>query len=342
MKAMLLAGGLSTRLYPLTKEVPKPLVPLAGEPVSAHLLRYLAHFGITEVGINVFYLADKIKEALGDGSRYGVRITYLDEDRLMGSAGSAKAMEAFLGDETFVIIGCDDITDMNLDALIAFHRKRGAEATIGLYEAPKVDQFGVVLLDKEGRITGFQEKPAPGEERSHLVNTGIYVFEPSVLQRIPANTFYDFGKQVFPDMQAENAPFFGLLMPGAYWCDVGTPDEYRRATNDVLSGKLRLPGVRARGTPPDAKLGHDVHIEGDVRVSSGAVLGAGATIVGPSVVGEGVTIGEGARVERSILWDGVRVGPGAHVRDAIVGINFTVDAGETLDGVVVANEPVTT
>jgi NDP-sugar pyrophosphorylase family protein len=342
MKAMILAGGMSTRLYPLTKEVPKPLVPIAGEPVVAHLLRYLASFGITEVGINIFYLAEKIREALGDGSRYGVTLTYLEEDRLMGSAGSAKAMESFLGDETFVIVGCDDVTDMNLEALIAFHKKRGAEATIGLYEAPKVDQFGVVLLDREGRITGFQEKPAPGEERSNLVNTGIYVFEPSVLRRIPANTFYDFGKQVFPEMQNENAPFYGLLMPGAYWCDVGTPDEYRRATNDLLSGALRLRGVRARGTPADAKLGDDVHIEGDVRVSSGAVLGARATIVGPSVVGEGVTIGEGARIERSILWDGVTIGDGAHVRDAIVGLNYHVSAGETLDGVVVANEPVAT
>ena len=184
MKAMILAGGLSTRLYPLTKEVPKPLVPIAGEPNAGHLMRYLRSFGIEEVAINVHYLADKIVEAFGDGSAFGVKLHYLHEEKLMGSAGAIKQVEDFLSDDTFVIIGCDELTDMRLDALLAFHKKRQALATIALVHADDVSQYGVVIVDAEGRVKDFQEKPTKGTERSNLVNTGVYIFEPAILERV--------------------------------------------------------------------------------------------------------------------------------------------------------------
>lgn len=337
---MILAGGMSTRLYPLTKQVPKPLVPVAGEPNSAHIMRYLRSFGIEEVAINVHYLAEKIVEAFGDGSRYGVKLTYLHEETLMGSAGAVKAMEAFLGDDTFVVIGCDEITDMRLDALVAFHKKREAIASIGLVHADDVSQYGVVIVDEAGRIVDFQEKPFKGQERSHLVNTGVYVFEPSIFARIPAAAFYDFGKNVFPALQREAAPFYGLQMKGAYWRDIGTPSEYRLATTDVLEGRVRLLGTsRVRGYPGDIKLGRDVRIEGDVRIGAAASLGAGARIVGPTVIGDRVAIGEGATIENSIVWDGVTVGPSAHVRDSILGLDYTVAADATIASSIVANEP---
>ena len=342
MKAMILAGGMSTRLYPLTREVPKPLVPIAGEPNSAHLMRYLRSFGIEDVAINVHYLADKIEHAFGDGSQYGVRLTYLHEGTLMGSAGGVKQMEAFLRDDTFVVIGCDELTDMRLDSLIAFHKKREAIATIGLVSAEDVTQYGVVVLDGDGRITGFQEKPSKGAEKSKLVNTGVYVFEPAIFDRIPAGEFWDFGKNVFPDLQRENAPFFGMSMQGAYWRDIGTPNEYRMATRDVLEGKVRLLGsARARGYPPDAVLGNDVVIEGDVRIGSRARLGDGVRLIGPTVIGDGVVIGAGATVESSIVWDHARIGRGARVADSIVGINYEISAGASIEGAIVANEPAT-
>jgi mannose-1-phosphate guanylyltransferase len=337
---MILAGGMSTRLYPLTKQVPKPLVPLAGEPNAAHLLRYLRSFGIDEVAINVHYLADKIVEALGDGSAYGVTITYLHEPKLMGSAGSVKTMESFFGRETFVVIGCDEVTDMRLDALVAFHKKREAIASIGLVHADDVSQYGVVIVDADGRILDFQEKPAPGTERSHLVNTGVYVFEPAIFERIPADAFYDFGKNVFPELQAADAPFYGMTMQGAYWCDIGTPSEYRRATRDVLSGQMRLLGsARVRGLPADVALADGVRIEGDVRVGARVTFGKGARVVGPSVIGDDVHVGAGAVIEDSIVWDGARIGDGARVADSIVGIDFAIAANAALSGAIVANEP---
>ena len=336
---MILAGGMSTRLYPLTKEVPKPLVPIAGEPNSAHLMRYLKSFGITDIAINVHYLADKIVEAFGDGSKYGVNLEYLHETTLMGSAGGVKQMEEFLSGDTFVVIGCDEITDMRLDALLAFHKKRGAEATIALVEADDVSHYGVVIVDEDGRIVDFQEKPAPGTERSKLVNTGVYVFEPSIFSRIPANTFWDFGKNVFPELQRDRANFYGLKMQGAFWRDIGTPDEYRLATRDVLEGNVRLIGARVRGYPSDTTLGDDVRIEGDVRIGSGTSLGDRVRITGPSVVGDRVTIGEGATIENSIVWDGTSIGAGAIVRDSIVGLNFAITPGAVVEGAIVANEP---
>ena len=341
MKAMILAGGMSTRLYPLTRQVPKPLVPVAGEAISAHLMRWLRSFGIEEVAINVHYLADTIRERFGDGSAYGIELTYLHEETLMGSAGSVKAMQSFFGDEAFVVVGCDDLTDANLDSLVHFHKKNDAVATIGLVRADEVDQYGVVITDKDGRIVEFQEKPPKGTERSNLVNTGIYVFSAGIFDRIPAETFYDFGKQVFPALQAENAPFYGLHLNGAYWRDIGTLDEYRRATSDVLSGKITLRGVMARGISADAHLGNDAHIDGDVRVGAGVQLGNRVRIVGPSVIGDNVRIGDDAVIERAILWDSANVGARAVVRDSVVGIDYAIPADTTLvDQIVAHGEPV--
>src|SRR5262249_26342159 len=157
-------------LYPLTKQVPKPLVPVAGVPNAVHLVNYLKSYGYDEIAINVHYLADAILQTLGDGSAFGVRFEYLHEEVLMGSAGAVKPLQDFFGQENFVVVGCDDLTNLPLDRLVAMHEAKNAVATIGLVERPKVDQYGVVVVDADGRITGFQEKPAPGTERSNLVN----------------------------------------------------------------------------------------------------------------------------------------------------------------------------
>jgi NDP-sugar pyrophosphorylase family protein len=336
---MILAGGMSTRLYPLTRTVPKPLVPVVGEPISAHILRWLKSFGYDEIAINVHYLADTIKERFGDGSQFGVTLNYLYEPKLMGSAGALKALESFF-DEPFVVVGCDCLTDANLDALVAFHRKSNALATIGLVETDEVDQYGVVITDPTGRITDFQEKPPKGTERSKLVNTGIYAFSPEIFAHIPSGEFYDFGKQVFPELRAANADFFGYRLSGAYWADIGTPDEYVRATADALAGNVHLRGSRTRGIAGDAHLGDDVHIEGDVRVGAGAILGARVRIVGPSVIGDRVTIGDDAVLERAIVWDGSTLGERVKLTDTVVGIEYAIAPDTVLHDTIVANEPV--
>ncbi len=333
---MILAGGLSTRLYPLTKLVPKPLVPVAGTPNAAHLLRYLKSYGFDDVAINVHYLAESIVETLGDGSQFGVRLHYSHEPELLGSAGGVKRIEEYFGDETFVVIGCDEVTDLRLDALLGFHRERDAIATIGLVERDEVEQYGVVVLDERGKIVGFQEKPAKGTERSRLVNTGVYAFSPAIFEHIPAGEFYDFGKQVFPALQAAGERFYGFDARGAYWADIGTPDEYRRASYDVVCGAVRIPQTVPNGIAASAAVGSGVRIEGPVRIGAGARIGDGVTIVGPSVLDDGVVVEAGAVLERSIFWANARVGAKAHVRDTIVGRGFCIEPEARLANMLVA------
>jgi NDP-sugar pyrophosphorylase family protein len=341
MRAMILAGGMSTRLYPLTKQVPKPIVPIAGEPISGHVLRWLSSFGYDEVAINVFYLADLVEETFGDGSRYGANLHYLRERELTGSAGALKQMQGWF-DSTFVVVGCDDLTNADLASLVRFHKERGALATIGLVEADEVDQYGVVILDENGRITGFQEKPAKGTEKSKLANTGIYVFEPAIFDRIPAGTFYDFGKQVFPELLRDGLPFYGMHLKGAYWRDIGTPDEYRRATEDVLTGRVRIAGARATGVPASVTVPPDARIEDPVRIGEDVEIGSRVHITGPTVIGDRVRIGDGAVLDRAIVWNGSTIRANATVRDTIVGERYVVEEGTTLDDAIVANEPAPT
>lgn len=337
---MILAGGLSTRLYPLTKQVPKPLVPVAGVPNAVHLINYLKSYGYDEIAINVHYLADAILKTLGDGSAYGVRLEYLHEPVLMGSAGAVKPLEHFFGDENFVVVGCDDLTNVPLDRLMKMHEATNAVATIGLVERPKVDQYGVVVVDEGGRITGFQEKPAPGTERSNLVNTGIYAFSAEIFTRIPAGEFYDFGKQVFPELLADGKAFYGFDARDAYWCDIGTPDEYRRASADVVNGRFRMPGIRSNGTDPSASVDRSAIVDENVWIGARARIGANARIAGPSVIGDDVVVEPGAVLERSIVWEGSTIGEGATLRDSIVGKAFRVSPRVALDDAVVANEAV--
>jgi NDP-sugar pyrophosphorylase family protein len=171
-----------------------------------------------------------------------------------------------------------------------------------------------------------------------LVNTGIYVFEPAIFARIPAGTFYDFGKQVFPELLADGLPFYAMHLEGAYWRDVGTLEEYRAANVDVLEGRVTLLSGRRNGIPADASVGRGASVEGAVRIGARAHIGAGARIIGPTVVGDDVHIGEGARIEASILWDRVRVGARAVLRDTIAGDDYNVADAATLDDAVVANE----
>lgn len=318
MRGMILAGGLSTRLYPLTLDVPKPLVPVVDRPVVDHIIDYLASHGVDDIVINVHYFADAIEGYIGDGSKWNVRITYLREPELMGSAGALKQVEERF-DETFVVIGCDDVTDVDLSSAIGFHTRSRAEATIVLAEADDVSQYGVVVIDSDGRIVEFQEKPARGTEKSKLANTGIYIFEPRLLARIPAGTFHDFGKDVFPGLLESGARFYGMRQ-SAYWCDVGTPKEYRRGHFDALAGRISL-------RPRDGAVVRD-----GLLVGPGAWIDPRARVIPPACIGAGSRIEGNAIVERSILWDNVIVEAGAVVRDAVLGEGVRVSAGSTVSG----------
>jgi NDP-sugar pyrophosphorylase family protein len=311
---------------------------VAGVPNAAHLVRYLKAYGFDEIAINLHYLADSIVAALGDGSRFGVKLHYSHEPELLGSAGGVKNIQEFFGDESFLVIGCDEVTDLRLDRLMEFHRDREAISTIGLVECDDVDQYGVVVLDGRGKIVGFQEKPAKGTELSKLANTGVYAFSPAIFEHIPQNEFYDFGKQVFPALQGAGERFYGFDASGAYWADIGTPGEYRRASFDVVCGRVRIPETVASGIDPSATIAPGARIEGPVRLGAGVRVADGVSIVGPAVLDDRVVVEAGARLERSILWAGSTAGAGCDLRDSVVGIDYAVEPGSVLVDRLVARD----
>ena len=234
-----MAGGEGTRLRPLTLDIPKPLAPIAGKPVMHHIVDLLRRHGITDVIATVHYKGEKIESYFRDGSAFGVCMRYVREESPLGTAGAVGLARQILRDETFLVISGDALTDIDLEALLADHRQHGAEATIAVRRVDDPREFGVVQTDDRGRIVRFQEKPSWSEAFSDTINTGIYVFEPSVLELIPSGKRCDFARDVFPQMLAKNAAMRAFTA-GGYWSDVGTLEQYKIANDDALRGLVRL------------------------------------------------------------------------------------------------------
>src|ERR671916_3530149 len=336
MKAMALAAGKGTRLFPLTGEIPKPMAPIVNTPIIEHIFVLLARYGVEEVNVNVHYLADALLTTYGETSNTdGMTVSLSREDELRGTAGGVKRLEERFED-TFVVVSGDALTDVDIGELVAFHREKGALATLALHRVYDTSEFGVVEVDQEANILGFQEKPDPKEAISTLANAGVYVFEPGVLEYIPENTFFDFAKDVFPRL-LENGERFVGYQGDFYWSDIGTLEAYRRAQYDVLSGKVR---VKVPGEKRDETLwiGENAHIhpsaalEGYIVVGRDAMVGRGVTLVGDVTVGTDCWIRPNATIKRSILLPGASVGNGAYLEDCIVGHGYDVRPGETIRG----------
>ena len=240
----MLAAGKGTRLFPLTGEIPKPLAPVADTPIIEHIFDLLARHGIEEAYVNVHYLADALLEAYGEETHInGTTVRLSREDKLTGTAGGVKHLAKIASNgsfnETFIVLSGDALTDIDLKELLAFHKEKGAQATIALKRVYDTSEFGVVEVDEEGNILSFQEKPDPREAISTLANTGLYVFEPEVLEYIPEGTFFDFAHDVFPRLLWAGERFVGYEGE-FYWSDIGTLEAYRQAQHDVLLGKVRV------------------------------------------------------------------------------------------------------
>jgi NDP-sugar pyrophosphorylase family protein len=336
MKAMVLAAGKGTRLFPLTGEIPKPLAPVADTPIISHIFELLASQGIEKSYVNVNYLADNLLSVFGENtSRDGMNVHLSREERLMGTAGGVKRLEAHF-DETFVVISGDALTDVDIDALVSFHKEKGALATIALKRVFDTSEFGVVEIDEDGNIKGFQEKPDPREAISTLANTGIYVFEPEIFTYVPADTFYDFAGNVFPQL-LENGERFVGCEGNFYWSDIGTLETYREAQYDVLSGRVsvRIPGER-RGESLWVRENAHVHptasLDGYIVIGEDAVLGRGVSLHGDVTVGSDCWVRPGATIKRSILLPGASVGENTYLEGCIVGHGYDVRPGDTIRG----------
>jgi mannose-1-phosphate guanylyltransferase/phosphomannomutase len=309
-------------MRPLSDHMPKPLLPIANRPVMAYILEHLSRHGFTEVVANVHYRAQEIMDWFGDGSAYGVHLTYSHEDRLWGSAGSVKRNADFLGGETFLVIGADDLTDMDLGALLAKHKEAGALASIGLVEVEETSQFGIVVTEESGHILYFVEKPKE-KPPSNAANTQIYLFEPAIHNLIPAGEWYDFGFNVFPELVRRGDPFYGFALPG-YWRDIGSLHDYLAAHWDVMEGRMPA-AVPGREIEPHVWVGEgceiarDVQLEAPVVIGQGCRLGTGAKLGGATSVADGVVVPARSVLWNCVLWPGAQVPAGVELRQAVVG-----------------------
>jgi mannose-1-phosphate guanylyltransferase len=333
MRAMVLAAGLGTRLRPLTYEITKPMVPVLDRPVMAHILDLLERHGFERVIANLHYFPDSIRAYFGEGGP----LSYRYEEELLGTAGGVRACAEFFGGEPFLVISGDALTDIDLTALAARHRETGGIATLAVKQVPDTREYGVVLHDRAGRITGFQEKPQPEEALSDLGNCGIYVFDPAIFDYFPDRPFADWAQDVFPALLEHDVPFH-IHEIREYWNDVGSLAELRQGTFDALRGELRLqvdgsevaPGVlRAGGGGGSGESGSDrsqigqlpadAEVEGPVWIGRDVQIGAGVRLTGPLVLGDGARVGDGAQLRESILFPGTAVPLGGILIGAIAG-----------------------
>jgi mannose-1-phosphate guanylyltransferase/mannose-1-phosphate guanylyltransferase/phosphomannomutase len=314
---MVLAAGLGTRLRPLTYEITKPMVPVLDRPVMEHIIDLLAKHGFKEVVANLHYFPDSIREYFGE------RIDYRFEEELLGTAGGVRACADFFGEDAFVVISGDALTDIDLTALARRHRDSGGIATLAVKKVADTREYGVVLHDREGRITGFQEKPAPEEALSDLGNCGIYVFDPRIFDYFPERPFVDWAQDVFPALLENDVPFH-IHEVGEYWNDVGSLSELRQGTFDALRGELRLeiegeelsPGVIvADGSP----LPRDADVEGPLWIGRDVQIGAGVRLMGPVAIGDGARLGDGVQLRESIVFPGTELAVGSILIGAIAG-----------------------
>jgi mannose-1-phosphate guanylyltransferase len=298
MKAFILAAGKGTRLRPFTDALPKPLIPVLNRPVMANIMSLCKEHGFTDFIANLCYKGEQIEQAFGDGSSSGVNLQYSWEEQLLGTAGGVGRQADFLRDGTFVIVSGDVVTDIDLSQMLAFHRSRGALITMAVKEVDDPSRFGIVVTEETGRILSFQEKPAPGKEKSRLANTGIYILEPEVLDYIPAGEVFDFGHDLFPKLLAMAAPIYAMRTD-AYWSDVGTLPQYLSTHWDLLE----QPGFYKKD-----RIGRNTIIEPGAVVSDQALIGdncyihAGAVITGLSCISDRMVLTADARVANSVIW----------------------------------------
>lgn len=349
MKAMILAAGKGTRVRPLTYDLPKPMIPLLGKPVMAYLIEHLAKYGVTEIMVNVSYLHEKIEDYFGEGHQYNVQIGYSFEGYTndkgevvpepLGSAGGMKKIQDFGGffDETTIVLCGDALIDLDLKSALFEHKRKGALASVVTKAVPwdSVSNYGVVVSDSDGRIQSFQEKPSRDTARSNFVSTGIYLFEPEVLDLIPSEGAFDIGSDLFPLLAEKGLPFYAQRRP-FNWIDIGSVKDYWEVCQSVLMGEvahLEVPGIQLQdGLWVGLNTSIDwegTRIEGPVYIGSGCRIEAGVTIIGPTWIGHGSHVCRGAEVVRSVLFEYTRVLADVSLDEMIVFKDYSVDrAGE--------------
>jgi mannose-1-phosphate guanylyltransferase len=342
MKAVILVGGLGTRLRPLTCNTPKPMIPVLNQPFIEHMLENLRDQGIDEAILAVQYLADRFRSALGDGSRLGISVQVIEEPEPRGTAGAVKNVEHLLDGTTFVFNG-DVFTDLDLQAMLAFHREKGSKLTIALTPVDDPTSFGLVETDTSGHIRRFLEKPRIDEVTTNMVNAGTYILEPELLRYVPPNQYYMFERGLFPVVLQTADPMYAYPSR-AYWTDIGKPQTYLDVHHDILVGKVRYRmsgeqiGERVWAQGP-VMIHDSAQVMGPVMFGENVTIAAGARIIGPTVIGAGTAVGANAMIEGSVLWEQNQIGEEALLRSCVVGSRNRISAkAHITDGAIIGDD----
>ena len=339
MIATVMAGGLGTRLHPLTCLLPKPMIPVFDRPLLLYILKALKKTGIKRVLLTLQYRPETIMNYFGDGSSLGLDISYALEQEPMGTAGSVKNAVMELGEATLVVSG-DVLFSYDLSSAFAFHKKSNSMATVLLKHHPHPRAFGIASLDQTGRVTRYHEKPASDQDIfSNLINTGTYIMEPEALNLIPPHTFFDFSKDLFPLLLKRKFPFYGYVVQGE-WSDLGTFGVYKETHMKAFLGRGTIP-VPGQEKGPQVWMEEDVNIAAGARLRPPLFLGKGVcleqgVVAGPgAVVGANTTLKRGSHVKNSILGKSNCVGEKTFLQDCFIAAGNTIGKHCNLeDGVV--------
>jgi len=324
MKAIILIGGEATRLRPLTCNTPKAMVPVLNTPFLEHAICYLRQHQVTEIILAQSHRQQPIKGYFGDGSRFGVRLYHSVEDIPMGTGGAVKNAEKHL-DDTFLVLNGDIFTDLDITAMIEFHRDRKAKITIALTPVDDPTSYGLAETNAQGRITRFLEKPSPGEITTNMINAGIYIIETDAMTYIPPQVSFSFERELFPLLLDRGEPVYAYPS-SAYWIDIGTPEKYLQLHRDLLTGKGSA-GQYGFTSGDEVVIGEQSHIHPTAQIKGPIVIGNNCTIghqvklIGPVAIGSGCTIQPEAIIEEAIIWHKVQIDERAVVKNSIIANN---------------------
>jgi mannose-1-phosphate guanylyltransferase len=333
MNALLLAGGLGTRLRPLTETIPKPMAPVVNRPWLEHLIEQLRQQGIRDIVMAVKHHPDKIRNYFGNGRKWGVNIRYAVEQTLLGTAGAIRNAEPLL-DDRFVVINADIVHDASLAPLIRFHERHGGCVTIGLTEVEDPSQYGVVEQDDQGRILRFVEKPKKEEAPSRRINAGIYVMEKRALAYIPTEREVSIERETFPLLIREGAGVYGASISG-FWMDMGTRERYRAIHWEILNRKtgILIPGKESSNgiwLGQNCQIGSGAMLIPPVLIGDRVTIGE-RSIIGPySVIGNDCRIGGNVRCSETIMWDGCVIHNDTRLHQCVIGYGLEIGSRQVM------------
>jgi len=337
MKAVILVGGEGTRLYPLTCNMPKAMVPVLNIPFLEHVIHYLSYHQVNDIILAQSRPSQSIESYLGDGSQFGVRLNYSIEDAPLGTAGAVKNAEKYLN-EAFLVLNGDVFSDLDITAMIDFHLERKAKATIALTPVDDPTSYGLIETNAQDRVTRFLEKPSWSQVTTNMINAGTYVLEPEILAQIPPHANFSFERELFPLLLGQGKPIYAYPSP-AYFIDIGTPEKYLQLHQDLLSGKSSQYGLATR----EVVIGEKSYIHptaqtmGPILIGRNCSIGQSVKLLGPVVIGDGCTILEGAVIEQSIIWRNAQLGQQVKLKNSIVADNCCLNDYSIIEESVLAD-----